>query len=83
MTFGAYWWYVTGTVMFLNAIAIVVLWFRQRVTLDLWLMVVMFLYVIEIPLTLLPGTSAIQCRVDYRAGLRHIGQQHRSDVADS
>lgn len=57
MTFGAYWWYVTGTVMFLNAIAIVVLWFRQRVTLDLWLMVVMFLYVIEIPLTYYPESQ--------------------------
>jgi len=54
MTFGAYWWYVTGTVMFLNSLAIVVLWFRQRVALDLWLMVVMLLYVIEIPLTYYP-----------------------------
>jgi signal transduction histidine kinase len=54
MTFGAYWWYATGTVMFLSIVALVVLGFRQRATLDLWLMVVMFLYVIEIPLSYYP-----------------------------
>ena len=54
MTFGAYWWYPTGTVMLLNIVAIIVLWFRQRVALDLWLMVVMLLYVIEIPLSYYP-----------------------------
>jgi signal transduction histidine kinase len=54
MTFGAYWWYPAGAVMVMNAAAIIVLWFRQRVALDLWLMVVMLLYVIEIPLTYYP-----------------------------
>jgi signal transduction histidine kinase len=54
MTFGAYWWYPMGTVVFLNATAIAILWTRQRVALDLWLMVVMLLYAIEIPLTYYP-----------------------------
>jgi signal transduction histidine kinase len=54
MTFGVYWWYPAATVVFLNVATIIVLWFRQRAALDLWLMVVMFLYAIEIPLTYYP-----------------------------
>ena len=38
----------------LNIAAIVVLWNRRRVALDLWLMVVTFLYAIEIPLSYYP-----------------------------
>lgn len=52
--FGALWWYPATVVALLNVCAIVVLWSRRRVALDLWLMVVMFLYAIEIPLSYYP-----------------------------
>jgi hypothetical protein len=54
MHFGALWWYPATVVALLNMSAIGVLWFRRRVALDLWLMVVMFLYAIEIPLSYYP-----------------------------
>ena len=54
MHFSAQWWYPATTVALLNAMAIIVLWTHRRVALDLWLMVVMFLYVIEIPLSYYP-----------------------------
>ena len=54
MTFGVYWWYPMGVVVFLNVAAIVVLWRRRRVALDIWLMIVMLLYALEIPLTYYP-----------------------------
>ena len=38
----------------LSVFAIVVLWIRRRSVLDLWLMVVMFLYAIEVPLSYYP-----------------------------
>lgn len=54
MRFGPVWWYPAAAVALLNVGAIVVLWTRRRVALDLWLMVVMFLYAIEIPLSYYP-----------------------------
>ena len=54
MHFGALWWYPATVVALLNVIGIVVLWSRRRVALDLWLIVVMFLYAIEIPLSYYP-----------------------------
>jgi signal transduction histidine kinase len=54
MRFGPLWWYPATVVVLLNVVAIVTLWTRRRVALDLWLMVVMFLYVIEIPLSYYP-----------------------------
>jgi signal transduction histidine kinase len=54
MRFGPLWWYPATPVALLNIAAIVVLWTRRRVALDLWLMVVMFLYAIEIPLSYYP-----------------------------
>jgi len=54
MRFGALWWYPASAVAVLNACAIGILWRRRRVALDLWLMVVMFLYAIEIPLSYYP-----------------------------
>ena len=48
------WPYAGAPVALLNIAAIVVLWNRRRVALDLWLMVVTFLYAIEIPLSYYP-----------------------------
>lgn len=53
--FGPQWPYLVGApIVLLSIVALVLLWIRQRSMLDLWLMVVMFLYVIEIPLTYYP-----------------------------
>ena len=54
MRFGALWWYPASAVLLFNAVAILLLWRRRRVALDLWLLVVMFLYVVEIPLSYYP-----------------------------
>jgi signal transduction histidine kinase len=54
MHFGALWWYPATVVALLNASAIGILWTRRRVALDLWLMIVMFLFAIEIPLSYYP-----------------------------
>src|ERR1700676_63617 len=44
----AFWYYAAGSMMLLSALALVVLWVRRRSVLDLWLMVVMCAYVVEI-----------------------------------
>jgi signal transduction histidine kinase len=46
--FATLWFYTVGSVAALSVVALVLLWIRQRSVLDLWLMVVMFAYVIEI-----------------------------------
>jgi signal transduction histidine kinase len=51
---GPLWPYVGAPVALLSAAALVVLWIRRRSMLDLWLMVVMSLYTIEIPLSYYP-----------------------------
>lgn len=48
------WPYAGAPVALLNVAAIVVLWTRRRVALDLWLMIVTFLWAIEIPLSYYP-----------------------------
>ena len=48
------WPYVGAPVALLSVTALVVLWMRWRSMLDLWLMVVMRLYTIEIPLSYYP-----------------------------
>ena len=52
---GPQWPYAAAPVALLSFIAIFVLWGRGRSMLDLWLMVVMFLYTIEIPLSYFPN----------------------------
>jgi signal transduction histidine kinase len=42
------WYYAAGSMMLLSVIALLVLWVRQRSLLDLWLMVVMCAYAVEI-----------------------------------
>ena len=44
----ALWYYSAGSMMLLSVLALVVLWLRWRSVLDLWLMVVMCAYVVEI-----------------------------------
>jgi signal transduction histidine kinase len=46
--FSTVWLYVAGCLAVLIAVALVLLWIRQRSVLDLWLMVVMCAYLIEI-----------------------------------
>ena len=48
------WPYAGAPVALLSVAAIAVLWMRRRMALDLWLMVVMLLFAIEIPLTYYP-----------------------------
>jgi signal transduction histidine kinase len=52
--FSTLWFYVAGCLVLLSITALTVLWFRQRSVLDLWLMVVMCAYVIEICLISFP-----------------------------
>ena len=42
------WYYAAGSMMLLSVLALIVLWVRRRSVLDLWLMVVMCAYVVEI-----------------------------------
>jgi signal transduction histidine kinase len=48
------WYYVVGPMAGLFVVALVLLWLRHRSVLDLWLMVVLFAYIIEIALTAFP-----------------------------
>ena len=48
------WPYAGAPVALMNVAAVVVLWTRRRIALDLWLMVVTFLFAIEIPLSYYP-----------------------------
>src|SRR5262249_15768913 len=47
-------YYVAIPVMLASLAAMVVLWIRRRSLLDLWLMVVLFLYVVEMPISFYP-----------------------------
>jgi len=56
--FSAQWPYLVGAPIGLASLsALIVLWFRRRSMLDLWLMVVMFLYLVEVPLSFYPAPS--------------------------
>src|SRR3954453_9339146 len=48
------WYYVVGPMAGLFVVALVLLWLRHRSVLDLWLMLVLFAYIIEIALTAFP-----------------------------
>lgn len=48
------WYYVIGPMAALFVVALVLLWLRHRSVLDLWLMLVLFAYIIEIALTAFP-----------------------------
>ena len=52
------WLYAAGSLALLSVLALIVLWVRRRSVLDLWLMVVMCAYVIEICLISFPFRSA-------------------------
>ena len=51
------WPYVGAPVALTSICAIAVLWIRRRSVLDLWLMVVMFIFSIEIPLSYYPDPA--------------------------
>jgi signal transduction histidine kinase len=54
--FGPQWPYLVGApIVLLSIVALILLWVRRRSMLDLWLMVVMILYAVEIPLTYYPS----------------------------
>jgi signal transduction histidine kinase len=56
--FSSRWPYFIGApVALCNAVALIVLWFRRRSMLDLWLMVVICLYLIEVPLSYYPNPN--------------------------
>jgi hypothetical protein len=50
----ALWYYAAGSMVLLSVLALIVLWVRRRSVLDLWLMVVMCAYVIEVCLISFP-----------------------------
>jgi signal transduction histidine kinase len=50
-------YYVGGPVLVISALAVIVLWLRRSSLLDLWLMVVMCLFAIEVPLSFWPNPA--------------------------
>ncbi len=50
-------YFIGAPVATMSAFALIVLWVRRRTVLDLWLMVVMCLYVVEVPLSYYPDPS--------------------------
>jgi signal transduction histidine kinase len=52
--FSTLWQFIASCLALLSALAVILLWIRQRSVLDLWLMVVMSAYVIEICLIAFP-----------------------------
>ena len=55
--FSRLWLYLAGGLILWNAIALISLWIRQRSVLDLWLMVVVCAYAVEIYLVSFPGLA--------------------------
>jgi signal transduction histidine kinase len=56
--FSSEWPYLVGAPIALaSTSALIVLWIRRRSMLDLWLIVVMFLYLVEVPLSYYPAPS--------------------------
>jgi signal transduction histidine kinase len=55
--FSRLWLYLAGCLIVWNALALILLWMRQRSVLDLWLMVVVCAYAIEIYLVSFPGLA--------------------------
>ena len=55
--FSTLWLYVAGCLILWNLLALILLWIRRRSVLDLWLMVVICAYAIEIYLVSFPGLA--------------------------
>ena len=55
--FSTLWLYLAGCLIMWNALALILLWNRQRSVLDLWLIVVVCAYAIEIYLVSFPGLA--------------------------
>ncbi|MEP7308565.1 MAG: ATP-binding protein [Acidobacteriota bacterium] len=50
-------YFVGGPVLVMSSLAVIVLWFRRSSMLDLWLMVVMCLFAMEVPLSFWPNPT--------------------------
>jgi len=55
--FSSLWLYLAGSLILWNGLALIFLWLRRRSVLDLWLMVVVCAYAIEIYLVSFPGLA--------------------------
>jgi signal transduction histidine kinase len=55
--FSTLWLYVAGSLAMWSVLTLIVLWIRRRSVLDLWLMVVMSAYAIEVYLVAFPGLA--------------------------
>src|ERR1700730_5095243 len=64
--FSTLWLYVAGCLALLSVLTLIVLWIRRRSVLDLWLMVVMCAYVVEI--CLIAFSIPVRLRVGWYAG---------------
>ena len=54
---GWYPYYFGGPVLVISGLAVIVLWLRRNSLLDLWLLVVMCLFAIEVPLSFWPNPA--------------------------
>src|SRR6516225_6752084 len=73
------WYYAVGPMAILVVLALVLLWLRHRSVLDLWLMVVLCAYAIEIALTAFPVPirfSVGWCRASLRRAFRQSCAAH-------
>jgi signal transduction histidine kinase len=55
--FSSFWLYFAGCLILSNTLALILLWIRKRSILDLWLMVVVCAYAIELCLVAFPGLA--------------------------
>jgi hypothetical protein len=71
--FTAFWLYLASCLILWNASALILLWVRQRSVLDLWLMVALFAYSIELYLLSRSGPiqRGLDCRPDLRVRVQH------------
>ena len=67
--FSTLWFYIAGCLALLNVLALTVLWVRRHSVLDLWLMVVISAYVIDL-YDRVSRSGPLQRRLVYRPGLR-------------
>jgi len=68
------WYYAVGPMAVLVVLALVLLWLRHRLVLDLWLMVVLWAYAIEIALTAFPRPREPSIHVLERAPFEPLSE---------
>ncbi|MGY4313570.1 signal transduction histidine kinase [Bradyrhizobium sp. JR3.5] len=57
LNFSAVWYYTAGIIALLTTVAIILLWIRQKSLLDLWLMVVMLVFMTEVLISSFPVSA--------------------------